>query len=374
MITVETNQVKITDWIVADQDVVAFFTEIDAENDEALQQEYGELLLRALKIGVVALQRARTRVDLDVIRREFDSWQTQVQDALNDVFKEDKGALALALSKYLGEGGKLADLFDPERKGSAIGRIQAIFDDHFDGDKAKFARLLDYTETGSPLEKLHKALEKKFDDVDTKLAGLGEQLAGEEARLKEREKAPGKGFDFEGLLLPILDQACAPFHDNVDHIGAVATVGRSKKGDLLVELNPADTDGRCARIVIEAKRESRALTGKTGILQEMEAAMVNRNAQYAIAVFSDDTCPKNAGRLRAYPNNRLICSIAPDGSDSLALEIAYQLARTQLCWQLRHEGRGLDQARIAEVVKYAQRETCPVHGIKSQVFQPSQDG
>lgn len=364
MIAVRTNQLAITDLLITDSDIVRFFADIQAEDEEALQREHKELLVRALKIGVVALQRAQTRVDLDVIRREFDAWKIQVQDCLDDIFREDQGKLALALSSYLGEGGKLEDLFDPGRRESAIGRIQAIFDEHFEGDGAKFARLLDCSEPGSPLGKLQDVLEKRFKAVDERLTSLREQLAGKEARKEERELAPAKGFDFEDLLHLILDQAAKPLRDTVALVSTQTTDGRAKKGDLLIEVSEAATDGQEACILIEAKRESKSIEGKTGILQEMEQAMANRQAQFAIAVFSDDVCPNSVGRLRAYPKNRIICSIAPDGSDSLALEVAYQLARTELCWQLRHEGRGIDQTRVAEAIRHASEKLGQFKGLK----------
>lgn len=364
MIEVDTNRLVITDLSIFDSDVVRFFADIQAEDEKALQDKYKRLLTRALKIGIVALQRAQTRVDLDLIRREFDAWKIEVEDCLDEIFREDQGKLALALSNYLGEGGKLEDLFDPDRRESAIGRIQAIFDAHFEGDGAKFARLLDCTEPDSPIRKLRDALEKRFKEVEVQLKSLEKQLAARQARKEERELAPGKGFDFEDLLHPILSEAAKPFRDTVVAVGTEPTAGRAKKGDLLIEVSEAGVDGDTPRILIEAKRESKPVGGKTGILREMEQAMADRQAGFAIGVFSDDACPDSVGRLRAYPNNRIICSIAPDGSDSLALEVAYQLARAELCWQLRHQGRGIDEARVAESIRHASEKLGQFKGLK----------
>lgn len=366
MITAQNNQLTITDWTITDSDIVRFFAEIETDNEVSLLREREELLLRALKIGVFALQRAQTRVDIDVIRREFDALRRQVEDTLDAIFGEDQGKLTLALNTYLGEGGKLANLFDPDRKESATWRIQAIFDEHFGGDGAKFARLLDYNESDSPLNKLHSAFEQRFKELREQLTVLRERLAAKEARTDERELGPQKGFDFEDLLSPILDRAARPFKDVVSLVSATSTDGRSKKGDLLVEVNKADTGGQDAYILIEAKREKgKAIAGKTGILQDMEEAMGRRKAQFAITVFSDDACPAEVGRLRAYTNNRIICSISRDGSDSLALEMAYHVARADLCCQLRHDGRGIDQAKVRETVKYAEEKLRQFQGLKS---------
>jgi hypothetical protein len=320
------------------------------------------------KIGIVALQRSQTRVDLDLIRREFEAWQTEMQHALDDVFTEDQGRMAQVLSRYLGEGGELTDLFDPDRKESAIGRIQAIFDQHFSGDGAKFARLLDCTERDSPLCKLRQVFEDRFKAIDDKMNDLGKSLAAKEAALAERELGTQKGQDFEDMLQTILDRSATPFGDEVTPVGAVAAVGgRSKKGDFVIDLNDRTTDGKAMRVLVEAKRESKPLEGKTGILQEMELGMANRSAQFAIAVFSDDACPKPVGRLRAYPRNRVICSIAPDGSDALALGIAYRLARVELGWQLRHDSRGIDQARVTDAIERALEKLGQFKGLKQNM-------
>ena len=54
--------------------------------------------------------------------------------------------------------------------------------------------------------------------------------------------------------------------------------GGSKKGDILIEINPKDTEGRKASIIVEAKRKSMGITGKNGILKKFEMAKSNRNA------------------------------------------------------------------------------------------------
>jgi len=102
-------------------------------------------------------------------------------------------------------------------------------------------------------------------------------------------------------------------------------------------------------------------------LAMMEQAMASRNAQSAVAVFSEDACPCSIGRLRAYPKNRIICSIAPDGNDPIALEVAYRLARTELCWQLRHDSRGIDQAGVAEAVEIASERLEQFKGLKQNM-------
>jgi hypothetical protein len=366
MITVTDGQLKIQELVIEDQDVVRYFQSIQIDDDLDSFEVKRETFLKAMKIGVIALERTQTQVNVDFIRSEFKDMQRQMQQGLEDIFREDTGSLAVVLNQYLGEGGKLGDLFDPSRKDSAIGQIQDIFQEHFGGDAAKLAKLLDYTEVSSPLQKLHLGFQDSFEKLEKQFAELREALVAEESRKKEREISSHKGGDFEDVLLPFLEDLIKPFGDMVEHVGTQTVDGRSKKGDLLITVNEQDTGGYEAKIVIEAKRDSgKSLEGKYGILQEIEDSMGKRDAQFAIAVFSDDVCPRKVGKLRAYPHNRLICSVSSDGSDMFALELAYRVVRTELCWQLQHISKNVDQAEVVRAVKYAREKLGQFRGIKS---------
>ena len=98
----------------------------------------------------------------------------------------------------------------------------------------------------------------------------------------------------------------------------------------------------------------------------MAESMIRRKAQFAIGVYSDDV-PPTVGKFRAYPNNRILCSVGNDGTETLALEVAYRLARTELCWQIQHSTDGVNQAKVEEAVKYAQEKVFKkFQGIKTK--------
>jgi hypothetical protein len=207
-------------------------------------------------------------------------------------------------------------------------------------------------------------LRRDLERIERQLSDLAKHLAEKEGKAAERELGTRKGVDFEAMLLSTFDQLSRPFRDVVTDISTIAADDGSKRGDLLVQLNKESADGHDAYIVVEAKRRSKTIGGRRGILEEMNEAMASRQAQFAIAVFSDDVCPDEVGRFRAYPNNRIICSVDRGGKDLLALEIAYQLARTELCWQLRHDARGVDQAMVANAVRHAEEKLNQFQGLK----------
>ena len=125
-----------------------------------------DLIARALRIGLLALQDAGASLDVDVVRREFEALvrQTetlnervaaQVDEVLRQNFADGDGRLPRTLETFLGDRGQLRsftrELFDEERRDSAIGRLRVLLGSYFDGDASRLAQLLDPTRMGSPL-------------------------------------------------------------------------------------------------------------------------------------------------------------------------------------------------------------------------------
>lgn len=358
MLSATPHQLTIERWQTTDLTIARFFAELpEDEREEAVQ--------RALLIGVTALQRAQARVDLDLVRQEFSLFQQQIADVLEDWFRVDGGKLAQAMNLYLGSGGQFSRLFDPQYQDSAVAQLRVVFHEHFGGDGGRFVRLLDYTEPGSPLAKLQYIIEERFRQMEQRVAELRESVSVERVRREEREQASQKGVVFEDQLFAALERVARHHKDTVAQTGTVASEGRERKGDLVITLNPADTGGATAQIVVEAKRErGKSLHGKTGILEEMDAAMRVRSARFAIAVFSSDAYPSEIRQLRHYHGNRLVCSIDPDDGEMLVLELAYAVARAEVCHQLRHQSDTIDQARVGEAVRKATEKLTQFQGLK----------
>ena len=112
------------------------------------------LVERALRIGLTALQDAGVSVNVDVVRREFESLlaQTQVvneraartlEETLRQNFADGDGRLPRTLERFLGDRGALQgyvnELFDPAKRDSAIGRMQELLGRYFDGDASRLA-------------------------------------------------------------------------------------------------------------------------------------------------------------------------------------------------------------------------------------------
>jgi hypothetical protein len=120
-------------------------------------------------------------------------------------------------------------------------------------------------------------------EVDRLLAVLSERSERLEAVRSLHERVAAKGFLFEELLAPVLDAAFSPHADVLTVTGAEKGIADHKVGDFVVSVNPRDTGGRDRRIVVEAK--DRKLSMEKA-LAELDAAMLNRDAQVGVLVFA----------------------------------------------------------------------------------------
>lgn len=347
MITVENGKLHLEDVFIEDEDIVHFFSTISIEDEDDLYSAYFRSLIRALKIGVFAIQRSETQIDIDYIRQEFGVLHRQMGQTLDAIFNKDNGKLALALSDYLGEDGKLL----------------YFLKDEITGEKSKFSQMLDVSEEKSPLRKLHEALDRRFTIIDQQIIAVQKQIAGEKGAKEEAEMGTRQGFDFEDCIEDILIRLSKPYKDVINRVGTQSE-GGSKKGDFIIEIKQ---DGKTARILVEAKRDSgKGVGGKNGILADIDQAKENRLADFAIAVYSEEACPKEVGALRYYNNNRVICSIPADCITYLPLEVAYMLARTEVCWQMQHVSGGIDRARVKQAMDQIQEKLRIFQGIKAK--------
>ena len=105
------------------------------------EADHAALAARAIRIGLIALQDAGASLDVDLVRREFEAMMRQAE-ALNDRvaaqvdeilranFADGEGRLPRTLEAFLGDRGELRtftrDLFDGERRDSAIGRMRLL--------------------------------------------------------------------------------------------------------------------------------------------------------------------------------------------------------------------------------------------------------
>jgi hypothetical protein len=193
-VVVHGQRVFIRDLTISDAGLAAFLSERPEEERPALVE-------RALRIGLTALQDAGASMDVDVVRREFETMlrqteaineraATQLDDTLRRNFADGDGRLPRTLEAFLGDRGQLRTfvdaLFDEERRDSAIGRMRHLLGNYFDGDASRLAQLLDPTRLGSPLHQFRTEVSTGFERLNERLAAIEAAAA---ARSSERSRS-----------------------------------------------------------------------------------------------------------------------------------------------------------------------------------------
>ena len=340
------------------------------EEDRAIVVE------RALRIGLTALQSVGVTINLDAVRSEFDRFAEQnrtanqraaeaLEGVLRTNFGDGEGRLPRTLEAFLGDRGKLqatvAELFDPKRRDSAIGRMSTMLETYFDGDASRLATLLDPTRLGSPLHQFRTEVAAGFQEIAEKLAAL--QAAGA-ARAGERAKSAAKGGDFEDLIEGMLGDIARGANDLVERTGTDAgDNGRSKKGDFVLTLDPSVARGAELRVVVEAK--DRKVSGRE-MRDELREARVNRDAAVGLVVFTPQHAPAGIAPFDVRAGD-VYCVIDPADPDPATLEAAVRLARLLALASLREHEAAIDAAALTETMTAIREQLENVRAMKVQL-------
>jgi hypothetical protein len=341
--------------------------------DQTPEIERAGLVERALRIGLLTLCNQGVSLSADVVRSEFERLTERMEgthrraaDALaatlREHFADESGRLPRTLERFLGDSGSLrrmtTDLFDENRRESAMGRLNELLGRYFDGDGSRLAQLLDPTRAGSPLHQFRTEVGDEFRRISERIAELE---AGSRARAEERAKGTAKGADFEEALDARLGELARGAGDMLERTGTDAGDAlRSKKGDFVIGIDPSRTRGVDLRIVIEAKDRAVPLRR---FATELAEARENRRAAVSLAVFTPAAAPSGVTPL-ALIGNDVFCVYDPEAEDAIALEAAYRLARALALAGLRDASVQLDVPAVQTALADIIRQVGEVQGMK----------
>src|SRR5688572_13252573 len=179
-VRVENDRIVVERLVVHDAALAATLAERPADDRP-------DIVERALRIGLLALQDAGVTVNVDVVRGEFEKLLQRteqanerataaLEQALRLNFADGDGRLPRTLEKFLGDRGAMRgmvdELFDETKRDSAIGRMGRMLERYFDGDASKLAHLLDPTRLNSPMHQFRREIDEGFKAVQERLAGI----------------------------------------------------------------------------------------------------------------------------------------------------------------------------------------------------------
>jgi hypothetical protein len=368
-VRLEGDRIVVERLVVRDQSLARFIAERSAADRI-------DLVERAVRIGLLALQDAGVTVNVDVVRAEFEKLVRQaetvnekaaqtLEQTLRTNFADGDGRLPRTLEKFLGDRGALRamveELFDESKRDSAIGRIGRMLERYFDGDASKLALLLDPTRLNSPMHQFRLEIAAGFKGLEERLVAIEAAAA---ARGTERARSTAKGGDFEDLLEGMLAELARGAGDLLDRTATEAgTLLKSKKGDFVLTVDARVARGSDLRVVIEAKDRPMSMRA---IREELREARENRGAAVAVVVFTPAHAPSGVAPF-ALVGDDVYCVVDPDAPEPANLEAAIRLARLLALASLVEHEVEVDAAAIGAALSAIREQLDVVRGLKAQL-------
>jgi hypothetical protein len=368
-VRVEGDRIVVERLVVRDPALAAFMTSRPAA-------DRSDLVERAMRIGLLALQDAGVTVDVDVVRAEFEKLVRQaetvndkaalaLEQTLRTNFADGDGRLPRTLEKFLGDRGALRgmveELFDETKRDSAIGRIGRMLERYFDGDASKLAVLLDPTRLNSPMHQFRQEITAGFKSLEERLVAIE---AGAAARGAERARSAAKGGDFEDLLEGMLADFARGSGDMLDRTATEAgTLLKSKKGDFVLTVDARVAHGNDLRVVVEAKDRPMSMRA---IRDELREARENRGAAVAVVVFTPTHAPAGVAPF-ALVGDDVYCVIDPESPEPANLEAAIRLSRLLALASLVEHEVEVDGAAIRAALTAIREQLDVVRSLKGQL-------
>jgi uncharacterized protein DUF2130 len=351
----------------------------DSEADPA------KVVTDAIEIGARVLDREQVGAQTEWVKAEleratrevdhaFKERATQVADELglkvDEVFGADGGHLTKALERHFSDGSSAA----------VQNRVKEVVAEVMAKAREDLVRQFSSQDASNPLADLKartvdavrdasqrqdaslRALLEKLGVLEREIQGLRDEREKLEEVAAEREKGTAKGRTYEELVVEALDAIAAAQGDDCDAVGDVKGAS-GRKGDAVVSIDGCNGPAR-GRIVFEAKTQR---LSKSAALEELEAALAERDADFAVLVVpSDEKVPARVQQLREYNGDRLVVAFDPDDGSTLSLELAYRLARARVS-MARAPGDEVDAAAVHEAVERALAAMEDVRKVKSQL-------
>ena len=364
------------------------FLTIDDETAVRLASERDDpvrFVVEAIEIGARVLDREQTGANAEFVRAEFEKTARELDAAfveraravaqrldekVDEVFGPEHGHVTKALARHFGDESSVA----------VQNRVKALLADVSAQMREDLRRQFSADSESNPLhgfQNAHlaatrqiagqqteqmRAMNEKLEQMNLEIA----RLHAEREKLAEiaavRDKGTAKGRTYEESVAEALHAIAAARGDDCDAVGDVRGEG-GRKGDVVVAIEACTGPAR-GKIVFEAKSSK---LSKNEALAELDSAMETRAADYAVLVVSGEAkLPARTHPLREFNGDKLFVTFDPDEGSTLALEVAYGLARARVL-MARAAGGGIDTAALQAEVERAQGAMEDVRRIKSQL-------
>lgn len=343
-VIIKGDNICVTSLVVVDQTLAAYM-------EKRQPEERLKVMEQALRIGLMALQSAVGSIDVDYVGRAVkqliaDTKQSneraieEVKKVFEDAFKKDGGAMPAGLERFLGDEGKLVhftrDLFDPNRRESAFGRLGTFMEEWFGGRESKLGEFLNPDKEGSTFHQFRK-------DIFEKIAAISAQVSEQKGMKVAQKKGTQKGVEFESRIIQEYAEILVATGDSIEGTGTQdgSKVG-CKKGDAVITVNHINPSLPRFRIVVEVKDKKMS---ERELEDELALAKENRASEIALMVFSLDAA-RNPNACFELHRHGIICAVDPENPDTAILRIGYRLAKIYAEVRQTSHVAGLDLSKL----------------------------
>ena len=351
--------------IVDDETAVALVrAREDAGGDPA------ELVVDAIEIGARVLHREQTGADADFVRAEFEKTAAEVERAFAERARAAGESLVGALGKHFDAGSSSAVQHQVRAAVAEVtAKLQQDLVRQFSaGDAsnplAQFQRMVvaAMKQSAEQQDAHLRSMRDRMAEMQAQMAELKAERAAQEDLDAEIDRGTAKGRTFEEAVADALDAIAVAQGDDCDAVGDLKGATR-RTGDILVAIEACRGPAK-GHVVFEAKT---ARLSKPVAIQELDRAKAERGADYAVLVVpNEDKVPARLQTLREYNGDKLVVCFDPEDGSTLALEVAYSLARSRVL-MARAEAEGIDAAAIRDLVERATGSLAETIKIKQQL-------
>ena len=364
--------------VIDDECAVRLVHEREEAGEDAVK-----LLLDAIGIGARVLDREQAGANAEFVRHELEKATREAEQALGERTREFNEHLARKVDEAFGaESGHVMKVlqrhFSDESSDAVQNRVRQVVADALAQVQQSLVRQFSSADAQNPLAEfkqnvvrsVHQAAAQQGETLQAlndRMAAMQQEVAAlrtERDKLAEleaeRERGTAKGRTFEELVAETLDTLASVQGDDCEAVGDVKG-SSGRVGDVVVGIDGCGGPAR-GRIVFEAKNSK---LSRNKALAELDQSLRDRNADFAVLVVSgEDKLPANMRPLREYNGDKMIVTLDPEGEETLALELAYSLARARVLMQ-RSDAEGVDVAAVADTVERALNAMESVRAVKS---------
>jgi len=365
------------DWLTVDDETAV---RLAADRDDPTR-----FVVEAIEIGARVLDREQTGANAEFVRAEFEKTARELDNEfvdrarrvaerldakVDEVFGPEHGHVTRALAKHFGDDSSVAV---QNRVKTLLAEVSVQMREDLrkqftsDSDSNPLhgfqnAHLAATRQIAGQQSEQMRAMNEKLETMNLEIA----RLRAEKEKLAEiaavQDKGTAKGRTYEEAVAEALETLAAARGDDLDAVGDHRGEG-GKKGDFVIAIDACAGPAR-GKIVFEAKNRK---LSKNEALAELDGALETRAADYAVLVVSSDgKLPARSHPLREFNGDKLFVTFDPDDGSTLALEVAYGLARARVL-MARAGDDGIDTGALRAEVERAQGAMEHVRRIKSQL-------